>query len=379
MNLIPWQHQVRLAKQATEKIPDPDALLRKLPPGTSDTCRVLAALLAKFNHFHATKDKIVSHKTRQVRGDFYFTFFRQLRTKTKYRCTDPRQLGARHVGAMLEVWIQEGLEAGTIEVYLSYLRTFCDWIGKPNLVPSAIEHVGKRRAIPKRRQDTTTDKSWEAHGVDATAMIAKVTELDQWVGAQLALELHFGLRSKEARFFRPHDAVVERSSARVDDAEPFPEAQQFVRLRYGTKGGRVRDVAMVTDAQRQLLEQVKGMVPPGGFVGRQHHTPDQSENRYRWILRRAGITKKALRVTAHGLRHGYANDLYEDKAGAPSPVRGGTTKPERDDQAREAVARALGHGRKRISGYYIGAILQPRRDENDAEGNPNAEDSSSTA
>jgi integrase len=368
MNLIPWQHQVRLAKQATEKIPDPDALLRKLPPGTSDTCRVLAALLAKFNHFHATKDKIVSHKTRQVRGDFYFTFFRQLRTKTKYRCTDPRQLGARHVGAMLEVWIEEGLEAGTIEVYLSYLRTFCDWIGKPNLVPSAIEHVGKRRAIPKRRQDTTTDKSWEAHGVDATAMIAKVTELDQWVGAQLALELHFGLRSKEARFFRPHDAVVERSSARVDDAEPFPEAQQFVRLRYGTKGGRVRDVAMVTDAQRQLLEQVKGMVPPGGFVGRQHHTPDQSENRYRWILRRAGITKKALRVTAHGLRHGYANDLYEDKAGAPSPVRGGTTRPELDDRARLAVARSLGHGRKRVAGYYIGAVQRRQPPDTPASG-----------
>jgi integrase len=257
---------------------------------------------------------------------------------------------------MVQVWIREGLSAGTIRNYVSYLRTFAAWIGKPDMVQVAVDFVEERVRIPAREQVARSDLSWEAHGVNAAEMIAKVTAFDPFVGAQLALELHFGLRGKEARFFRPHEAVIDREQARIADAQEFPESTQFVRLREGTKGGRPRDVAVRTDAQRRLLEQLKGLVRPGEFVGRQHHTPDQAKHRYYWMLRRARITKKDVNVTAHGLRHGYANDLYEDKTGAPSPVRGGTIRPELDDRARLAVARSLGHGRKRVAGYYIGAV-----------------------
>ena len=77
---------------------------------------------------------------------------------------------------------------------------------------------------------------------------------------------------------------------------------------------------------------------------------------------RFGVTKRQLGITAYGLRHQYANDRYEDFAGAPAPVRGGDRLDrEVDRSARLQVAGELGHARENISTAYLGAILQRRR------------------
>lgn len=353
--------ELRLARHALYRIPDPDAELAALELGTKDTYRVLAALLAKYNHLHATKDKTVSNATMTERGNFLFHFFRRLRAETRFKHIDPRNLGSRHVMAMLGLWTNvDNKTPGTIHVYLSYLRVFCDWIGKPGMVHPAHKYLGATSRHAHRSQVATTDHSWEAQGVDVPATIAKVTSLDPWVGLQLELCWHFGLRAKEAMFFRPHEALRDRENARNADTAEFPEASHFVRVRRGTKGGRDRDVPILTDTQRELLARCQSAVPMGGFVGQQQHSPPQARNRFYWILRKAGITKRELGVIAHGLRHGYANDLYETKSGALSPVRGADAKPERHDDARLAVARALGHGRARVTEYYIGSIQQNR-------------------
>jgi len=74
------------------------------------------------------------------------------------------------------------------------------------------------------------------------------------------------------------------------------------------------------------------------------------------------VTKRQLGITAHGLRHQYATDRYEDVAGAPAPVRGGDRLDrEVDRSARLQVAGELGHARENISTAYLGAILQQRR------------------
>jgi len=63
---------------------------------------------------------------------------------------------------------------------------------------------------------------------------------------------------------------------------------------------------------------------------------------------------------SHGLRHAFANDLYEKMTGAPSPVRGATHKPPQDKPARQGIARSLGHGRQRVSSMYLGSSLALR-------------------
>ena len=88
----------------------------------------------------------------------------------------------------------------------------------------------------------------------------------------------------------------------------------------------------------------------------------RTDTRFYTVLARFGVTKRQLGITAHGLRHQYANDRYEDVAGAPAPVRGGDRLDrEVDRSARLQVAGELGHARENISTAYLGAILQQRR------------------
>jgi hypothetical protein len=53
-------------------------------------------------------EKTVSHKTRQERADFLRRFFRDLKAKAPFATMpDPRNLGDRHIRAMVKVWQQE--------------------------------------------------------------------------------------------------------------------------------------------------------------------------------------------------------------------------------------------------------------------------------
>jgi integrase len=82
-------------------------------------------------------------------------------------------------------------------------------------------------------------------------------------------------------------------------------------------------------------------------------------------MRKAGITRKVLGVTPHGLRHQLACDLYIELAELPPPIRGGDSHndPEVLRQVLLEVARQLGHNRTQIVGAYCGkhcARLEPR-------------------
>lgn len=80
--------------------------------------------------------------------------------------------------------------------------------------------------------------------------------------------------------------------------------------------------------------------------------------RFHYVLGRVGVTREALGVTGHGLRHEELNAVYEDMSGMPSPVRGGSRPaPEVEREARRAVAELAGHSRQAAAGAYLGAIL----------------------
>jgi integrase len=73
-----------------------------------------------------------------------------------------------------------------------------------------------------------------------------------------------------------------------------------------------------------------------------------------------GVTKAALGITSHGLRHEYASERYETFADAPSPIRGGAGKKvPGDDRARIQVAQELGHARRSITNAYYGSSANP--------------------
>lgn len=88
-----------------------------------DTPSLLDLLIEFHNTQHTALEKTVSHKTRQERADFLRRFFRDLKAKARFATMpDPRNLGDRHVRAMVKVWQQEKLAPATIQTYLSFLR-----------------------------------------------------------------------------------------------------------------------------------------------------------------------------------------------------------------------------------------------------------------
>ena len=73
-------------------------------------------------------------------------------------------------------------------------------------------------------------------------------------------------------------------------------------------------------------------------------------------MKRHGITQAQFGITAHGLRHEYAQGRYRACSGVEAPVRGGPViESARDTAARLTVAQELGHARKQISGAYLGS------------------------
>ncbi len=340
---------------------DPQTIIANAPKGTRDWKRVLDAVLRVHNKQHAKLIKVVADKTTLDRERFYFKFWDDLRFNTRFADADPRYLTNRQVLAVTRLWADRGLSVATVHNYLSFLRTYAAWIGRPGLVRDVAHYFGEDSHYIHRDRSARADRSWIAKCVDVEAKIADVRAHDPWVGLQLEICYRFGLRAKEARHFRPHEAVKSREEANPRDTVHFPGCERFLRVHRGTKGGRPRDIPLQTPEQVELIDRLLKIVAKGNYVGEPGRTAAQNANRFYNTLRRFGITKAALGVTAHGLRHQHANDRYEELTGEPSPVRGGASEAPNKRSARLAIAHEFGHGRPEVSNAYLGPSLAHTR------------------
>lgn len=294
---------------------------------------------------HAVKDKMVSTATKQARHEILYQFFTQLR-EIGYKLDDPRNLKEKHFKAILQKWLDEGLAAATIQKRTSIVRTFCTWIGKPNMIGN-LELYVEDKARVQRSQIATTDKSWSTNGINFEEVIKTIDAYDIRAGAQLRMIRAFGLRREEAVCFRPIVAMR------------LGEASQSITVEFGTKGGRPRAVAIDSDMKRQALDYAcKIAGTTNGHIGWENLTLKQAVQRYANIMQKFQITKKGLGVTGHGLRHEYANNELEKLTGIPSPVRGGdNSQLDKDEEylAKMKVTKELGHGRTSVTQSYFGS------------------------
>jgi integrase len=83
----------------------------------------------------------------------------------------------------------------------------------------------------------------------------------------------------------------------------------------------------------------------------------QSLKRFDNVMQKAGISKRRLGVTAHGLRHQFAHEFHVELTGVQPPVRGGDVcaDPETLKAALLEIARQLGHSRPQITNAYLGS------------------------
>jgi len=325
----------------------------------------LAAIIDQRNEMHACRNKVVSHSTRAARRQALFRMFALLRRLGF--TTAPDNLGERHVAALVRYWCAapgqgtpvrpQACSATYIQQQLSILRVYAGWIGKPGLVRAAEAYAGDP-ALVARSYPAKRDRSWDGNGVDTQALIDQVAALDHHVGVQLRLMLAFGMRRKEAVMFWPH--VAEVPSYALPGGQPAAlRWVSFLRIKRGTKGGRLRYTAVRSDAQRQALDEARELVTTRhGHVGCPGLSLKQSLDRFSNVVRGAGMTRHELGVTAHGLRHQFANDLYFEIARVRSPVRGGdpALDPVVRRDAYRQVAEQLGHHRPQISTAYLGSV-----------------------
>ena len=306
-----------------------------------DPKRQLIVLLDVSGHDHMTRDKPISNKTVKTRIQVMMQALAQLR-EAGFAIKNMTNFDQRHVKTLLDRWVGEGLAAPTIQGRISVLRWFTIALGKPGLVRDPSFYDVDLAAVA-RVYVPTEDKSWSAKEIVSSDIVTSAMAIDLAVGHQVDMSRAFGLRVRESILIKPKIADIGHA----------------LRIEEGTKGGRTRVVLIRTDDQRETLERAKefssscskGTLIP---VGRDFK---QMYRRFYYVMEKLGISRAQLGVTAHGLRHEYANDLYQTEAGTASPVRGGSNDvdPEIDDKARHLVSQDLGHSRVRITASYTGA------------------------
>ena len=318
----------------------------------------LQSIIDEHNWRHASKNKGVSFKTMHDRATFLFSCFRMLRAANPPFKTEPRNLADKHVRYLVGQWVERKLSAGTLQVYLCYLRTFCEWTNHSGLV-LPLERYLSDPALGKRTYAAKEDKSWIAHGIVPEEKIAEIRRYDARAACWFRNCLAHGARLKEVLMMLPHQAEIDGSLFLTSDRRAT-KYETYLELKRGTKGGRVRFVPIDTPEKRAALEEAKQLVKSEtGHLGDPTKSLRQNMRRFKHVCDKFGITKAKLGVTLHGLRHQYAADRYEKFSGTPAPVRSGApVAREVDRTARLQVAEELGHSRENITGAYLGGILK---------------------
>lgn len=294
-----------------------------------------------------TNGKVASERTKSAIGEALRAEFRRL-SHLGFKIQKPENLGDKHIEALCKSWHSEGFTAKTIQVKLSYLRIFCRWVGKGDMVKNAPHYLPD---IPRSDLRVTTaaasSKSWAAHGIDVAEKVLEADALDIRFGAMLRLAVAFGLRRHE---------VIECYPWKVDQGDRFAA--------YRTKGQRPRDIYIDTPEQRRVLDHVKSMVKKSEHLGwttmRNGSAADIKYCLAKWykMLAKIGITKAISKVSGHGLRAQYAENAALIANVIP-PTLGGTggQMPREDlDLKRLKVSELLGHSRISITSAYYGSF-----------------------
>ena len=238
-------------------------------------------------------------------------------------------LKGKHIEALVRHWFERGLSPATARNRMAHVRWWANRIGKATMVKANADYgIGARSHVSNgaRRRDLDTAK------------LARVG--DPHVRMALRLQAAFGLRREEAIKFSPsHADRGDRIAVKASTA----------------KGGRAREVPVRSEAQRNLLDEVRRLVGGGALI-----PPSRNYAEHRRVYE--DQTKAAGLDRMHGLRHAYALDRYEALTGWRAPAAGGPSRRELagerrriDAAARRRISAELGHGRLEVARAYLGA------------------------
>ena len=277
-----------------------------------------------------------THRDRQVNLKAIATELRK-----DFKLAKLENLKLKHINHLVEKWTKEEKSISTIKNRVSQLRWVAEKMGKQNMIP----HKNSDLGIKDRRHDYNSDRAW----TPSQEFKANLTK-----GSALHVDLmrEFGMRFREAATFRPNENVH----------------QNKIDVINGTKGGRDREVPIINERQRDLIDRVKEYVDskrqdsliPQGMSFKKWEDSVRNEQAQQ------GMTKDGV-GTPHGLRHAYAQQRYEQLTGWKPPaylsdanradLRASFDQADKnaDIEARRQISAELGHGRVDVVSNYVGS------------------------
>lgn len=246
-----------------------------------------------------------------------------------FRNLDIQNFKPKHIESLVALWKERGLAIGTIKNYMVELRRISEYIGKENIV----KRTNRAYGIDDRTFVTNVSKANEV----TKEQSSRVT--DPYTNASLRLQREFGLRREESIKIQP----------------AWADLGDRLRLKDSwTKGGKYREVPIITAAQRTALDDAKALAGKGSLIPKGMRYKDQLE-RFKAQCTKAEICR------VHGLRHHWAQERYETLTGWKAPACGGPTSKQlsaeqkvRDRAARLQISKELGHEREQVSSIYLG-------------------------
>ncbi|HVI89351.1 MAG TPA: integrase domain-containing protein [Dongiaceae bacterium] len=285
----------------------------------------------------------LSQITQRQRAQALLAMFVELR-EGGFKLQSPHNLKQKHIAWLVSHWITTcGHSVGTVELRLTHLRALCDWLGKSAMVGKIEDYVVRPEGY-KRSYVATDDKSWVGTEVNASAVIQAIERDDPYVAMQLRLEAGFGLRAQESWRLRPARDILPAG---------------YLDVRDGTKGGRPRQVKIEFAWQYELLEAAARLAAAGnpekGSLIPSAYSQEKWRGRFYSVLRRHGVTKAGIGVTAHGLRHQYLQELYARVSGQPAAIKGAGEVRDvaAHHEAMRKVVEAAGHSRATKANAYL--------------------------
>jgi integrase len=282
---------------------------------------------------------VASHATSSARRKIILQCLKQLKI-LDYYLTSIYQLKERHVIALAKFWEIRKLSPATIQTRMSVLRVLCnERLKKPGMIQGTECYFSSNFNI-KRSSIATVDKSWEAMDINFESTLNIVHGYDPFVALCLEFMRAFGLRKKEAIMFQPH----------------LSYAGILIYISKGSKNGRKRMVSVLTEKQLDLIMKARKITQPSESLADPNRTLKQAMRHFDYIMFKACITKKALGITSHGLRHGNGQNDYFDITGELVPLKNNSKIVNKgiDKQARQEIAEKLGHSRVSVTNFYFG-------------------------
>jgi site-specific recombinase XerD len=275
-------------------------------------------------------NKIASHNRQgsfETRDRYYHAVAKFSRFLVdKYRLEKFSNIRDEHIVSYVKYLQENSFSASTVKTSLSAIRFYHDKVENARNV--LLDNKGlkeKHGLVLEQRRLTPSQKGWTTSEYNAILQRATPSHsLALRFARQLGLRLH--------------------EIARIQSAE-LEKALRERELCVVGKNGKEREIPLTRIEQLQLVKEAKMYLARGEtFFSKEGVDAKQwMQSVQNFLSRNQDLSQSDRSLSIHGLRHSFAQQMYEEKID-----EGLTAK-----QARLEVSRTLGHERDEVTKIYL--------------------------